>query len=163
MDVKQLRLAAELLATLSSFHAYEFGSLSAVGHLFSENKKYGEARFNYVEPLDQWNFTSMQWEFLPMLDNPTFSLSDQFPHYFSLTNAEHEFIEKFEKALNQGAGKEPRDDEWPSVIAFTRPGFLNVIFEILDKDTSTRIGNISYDPQKKAYTFKAACRIERIR
>jgi hypothetical protein len=167
MDVTNLRCAAELLSSFSGFNAYEFGSLSVVGHFFHAGEKYGEARFSDVEQKDRWDFSNLffgrSWDFLPTLDNPDFSLSAPFTGLFSLTDAEHAFIEKVEKAVNRGAGEDPVNDEWPSVLAFSRLGRNDVIVEILHKDTSKRIGHISYDPQAQAYTFKAACQIQRMR
>lgn len=164
MDTMQLRSAFELLATLNPYtEPHEFGSLNMVGHVFDrDNNKYGEVRFEHFDkPLDSGDYTLQNWEFIA-LDNADFSLSAPFQRQFALTDAEDAFIGKLERALSSET-KEQAEEYIPTVLGLSRTQHFSVVFEVLDRATSTRIGNISYDPQKNAYTFKAACVISRIR
>ena len=160
MEAQQLRFANELLLSLAFTH-YERGSLDVVGHVLHEGNKYGEAKMKDFGPLPKPfdDISREQWDFIPMLDNPAFSLAEAFPNVCSLAEEERNYIRAIEKNLNYYTA-EMAENYCICVYGFTRYLDFSVILEVLDKATNKRIGNIAYDPQHHAYTFNADCIIQ---
>lgn len=150
MDVIQLRHATELVVTLNYYNVCKFDSLNIVGHFFSMGKKYGEMRLKHVDYLDR-----QQWEFFSTPDSPTFSLSQHSSQHANLKDTEYELLRKLRLALNREMEAES-ESGLPSILGFAKYLDHSVVFEILDGDTSTLIGDISYNLERKDYAFTAA-------